>query len=173
MVIALVTVTLNGKIATSTDDQITWHSEQDIKLFVQDTKDSGVVVMGRTTYEQIAKRGRTLPGRHKIVMTSSPDQYEKADELEFTDETPKEIISRLSEKYADICIIGGGQIYTQFLEAGLIDEIRVTIAPFVFGKGAVNFINDSLSKTVQLTMKSQKTLDDNFIRVIYSMKYGN
>lgn len=173
MVIALATVTLNGKIATSENDQITWHSHEDIKLFVQDTKDSGVVIMGRTTYEQIAKRGRTLPGRHKVVMTTSPEKYDNTEEIEFTDESPKEIIARLSKTYKDICVIGGGQIYTHFLEAGLIDEIRVTIAPFIFGKGAVSFINDSLNSIVKLDMTSQQVLDNNFIRVIYSVNYGN
>lgn len=176
MIIALVTATIDGKIALSQEDQIIWHSKKDIELFVEDTKKSGAVVMGSTTYKQIRARGRNLPGRFKVVMTSSPDKYYhefgKSNETIFTDMSPKELIEMLKERnYSDICIIGGGRIYTSFLNDKLIDEIRITIAPFIFGKDTIDFVGEMTQKPITLDLLSSTVIDEHFLRVCYKVKY--
>jgi dihydrofolate reductase len=37
--------------------------------------------------------------------------------------------------YKKVCLLGGTQIYSYFLERNLIDEISLTIEPLVFGEG--------------------------------------
>ena len=176
MVIALVTTTLDGKIALSEDDQIKWHSDEDVRLFVEDTKMAGVVVMGSTTFKQIALRGRTLPKRKKVVLTRNPkeyrEKYTEAKETEFTDDSPAMIVSRLTKAgHKDICVIGGGNIYTLFLNAQLIDEIRVTVSPYIFGSNAVSFISQVDNLPMKLSLVETTQLGDSFIRLRYRVAY--
>jgi dihydrofolate reductase len=57
----------------------------------------------------------------------------------------KQAIAAAGEKA--VCIAGGANTAQQFLEAGLIDEIRIHLAPVLLGEGIRLF---DLSKTIQL-----------------------
>jgi dihydrofolate reductase len=46
----------------------------------------------------------------------------------------------------DICVFGGGQLVTQLLELGLIDELGVSVIPVVLGTG-VRFFGTTTSST--------------------------
>ncbi len=59
-----------------------------------------------------------------------------ADLLEFSDASPAEIVARLAAAGCERCaLLGGGQVYGQFLAAGLVDEIILTVEPRLFGTG--------------------------------------
>ena len=36
---------------------------------------------------------------------------------------------------ADLWVVGGGNVASQFADAGLLDEVRVTVVPVVLGAG--------------------------------------
>jgi dihydrofolate reductase len=44
--------------------------------------------------------------------------------------------------YKELAICGGAQIYTMFMEAGVVDKVYFTIAPVVFGSGMSIFTKD-------------------------------
>jgi dihydrofolate reductase len=46
----------------------------------------------------------------------------------------------------DICVFGGGQLVTQLLERGLIDELGLAVVPVVLG-GGVPFFGTMASRT--------------------------
>lgn len=143
-------LTADGFIAKDTNHAAMWTSKEDKARFVKLTKEAGIVVMGRTTYETLP---RPLKDRRNIVYTRSPLQ--PVEGIEFTQESPVDLIERLTNESADksnlkiglntqttskttnqaIAICGGSKIYTVFMKAGLVDKLYLTIEPIIFGSG--------------------------------------
>lgn len=82
-------ITADGNIAKHADHLSTeWTSHADKKLFVEITKQAGVIIMGRTTYATI---GRPLPQRLNYILTRSPHNYESQPGIvEFHNTSPLE-----------------------------------------------------------------------------------
>lgn len=164
-VLLVAATSLDGYIAKNKNDPIDWTSSQDKAYFKSLTTNSGVMVMGRTTYEAI---GRPLPGRKSVVMTRSPKQSDNAD-VEFTDQTPAEIINKLSKDgYECICICGGSEIYNLFLREKLVDEIHLSVEPIIFGAGVRLF--DETNLGLQLRLRSSSNLNDDTLLNIYEIR---
>lgn len=158
--------TLNAKIAHGHDELVDWTSAEDKKFFNEETKKCGVVVMGNSTHKTI---GRVLPGRLNMVMTRSPDPAkQKPGELEFTDAPPEALIRGLEARgFQNIAVIGGAQIFTQFLEAGLCDELAITIEPKIFGRG-VSIFNDML-RDIALKLFEVRKLNEDAVLLRYNI----
>ena len=99
--------------------ELPWHLPYDLKRFKQ-LSSGKYILMGRKTYESI---GRPLPERKNIVLTRDNNF-----------KTPKKVmlinnIEQLQGIDKDIMVIGGAEVYQQFLP--LADKIYLTM---VFGK---------------------------------------
>jgi dihydrofolate reductase len=107
----------NGVIGV--DGGLPWRLPEDLAHFKALTM-GHPMIMGRATFDSI---GRALPGRTTIVVTRNPawsaDGVETAPDLETA-------LQRAAELDDDIFIVGGGQIYAQALDAGLVDLMVVT-----------------------------------------------
>ena len=96
-----------------------WHISDDLKRFKALTL-GHAVIMGQTTYESISK---PLQGRTNIIV-SNDDNYEAQGTI--VTHSIEESLEKAKEVKADeIFIIGGGQIYKQFLP--LVDRLYLTI----------------------------------------------
>lgn len=127
-----------------------WTSKEDKVHFAKKTKKARVVVMGKTTFSTIPK---ALPDRLNVVY--SDIAYEDA---ETTTASPSDLIKQLRERgFNDIAICGGSSIYTQFMEAGVIDTLYITVEPILFGQG-ISLFNKPLD--VQLELQSIETLNE-------------
>ena len=134
-VILYAAMSVDGMIAEAEDQTSTdWTSEEDYKWFVKQTKACGVVALGRKTYATI---NRQLKGRYMYIMTRSPEKHEPlSDDMVFTSMSPAEIVADAKDRgYEKLALIGGAQIHTLFFEAGLVDELYVTVEPVLFGHG--------------------------------------
>lgn len=154
-VIVIAAITADGFIARDANQLADWTSKEDKQNFVKLTKQTGVMVMGRNTYDTI---GKALPGRKTVVYTSRPLDNP---EVETTAEKPAELLQRLQkEGFKEVAICGGQQIYDMFLSAGLVDEIYLTIEPRIFGKGVtlMNFMNDLDLKLIEASQLNDDTL---------------
>lgn len=116
----VVAVARNGVIGG--EGALPWRISDDLKWFKKNTLGKPVL-MGRKTFDSI---GRALPGRDNIVLTRAPD---------FS--APRTFVARslrggfsLAEACArergeaEICVIGGGEIYRQTLARA--DRIYLT-----------------------------------------------
>jgi dihydrofolate reductase len=161
-VFLIAAISADGFIARVTDELADWTSKEDKKLFVELTKRAGVMVMGRTTFETI---GRALPGRKTIVYTH---QSLNVPGVEVTDETPANLVHRLHhEGTQELAICGGSAIYTQFMAAGVVDELYLTVEPTLFGTGVPLFA-DALN--VELQLLDTKLLNDNVTLLHYEVQ---
>ncbi len=170
MVIAIAAISLDGCIAFNSTDPVSWGSKEDNQLFASETKKSGVVVMGRTTWETI---NRPLSDRHIIVLTTRPKHYQSpSSTVEFTNLPPIQLIKKLkSRNFSDIFIAGGNQIYTLFLNEKLVDQIWITIEPYLIGHPAINLLSKIINPPIKLTFIKSKLLNDNTLHLKYRILY--
>jgi dihydrofolate reductase len=147
-------MSLDGYIAEKTDQISTaWTSKEDKQFFAQRTKQAGVIVLGSSTYRTI---GRPLPDRVNVVYSRSA-QITFQDEREgfVTDLEPAALLNKLeSDGHQEVAICGGAQIYSMFMNAGLVDTLYVTIEPVVFGSG-VKLFGDDVKAQLQLVSMSR------------------
>ena len=113
----LAAVGVNGVIGV--DGGLPWRLPEDLAHFKQLTM-GHPMIMGRATFDSI---GRALPGRTTIVVTGNPDW--SADGVETTSGL-EAALQRAAELDDDIFIVGGGQIYAQALNAGVVDLMVIT-----------------------------------------------
>ena len=75
------------------------------------------------------------PGKANYVFTKG-EPPQNTDYVEFVSREIAEFVGSLKEQPGkDIWLVGGGQINTVMLKAGLIDEVILTVFPLVLGEG--------------------------------------
>ena len=111
----------NGVIGKEND--LVWSLPDDMSFFKASTLGRHVI-MGRRNYESIPHKFRPLPGRPNIVMSRN-SEYDSGDAALVTSlEDALKIAREAGESEA--FIIGGGQIYTMALDAGVVDTMYIT-----------------------------------------------
>ncbi|WP_298459638.1 dihydrofolate reductase [uncultured Cellulomonas sp.] len=100
------------------DGGIPWHVPEDLARFRRLTT-GHPVVMGRATWESLPARFRPLPGRENVVLTRSPGWSARGAVV--ATGVP-DAVRVLGDR--DAWVIGGGQVYTAFLDRA--DRLEVT-----------------------------------------------
>lgn len=157
-----------------------WTSKADKKLHVSVTKQLGAVIFGRTTYQTFNK---PLPGRLNLVYTTSqPDSFAQIsiqDLVELQGETqlyttqlsPSQIITKLKTAgYPGLSVSGGSTVYTQFLQAGVVDTLLITTEPIVFGQGIPLFSEVLAHQNFNLQLLDQDVLEGGTQLSCYSVR---
>jgi len=166
-VILIAAITADGFIGRDAQHFADWTGGADKKLFVRLTKQAGIMVMGARTFATI---GRALPGRRTIVYTNHPETI-TVDGVETTSEAPQALVARLKNEGAHgLAICGGAAIYTQFMAAGVVDELYLTIAPLLFGTG-VPLLTQEIEQSLFLLDVQQ--LDNNTVLLHYGIRQGS
>ena len=111
----------NGVIGK--DNDLVWSLPDDMSFFKASTSGRHVI-MGRRNYESIPHKFRPLPGRPNIVMSRNSEYDSGGAALVTSLEDALKIAREAGESEA--FIIGGGQIYTMALDAGVVDTMYIT-----------------------------------------------
>lgn len=162
MKIILVAVsTLDGKITKGDNPHIhSWTSKEDQQLFSYLIEKNNLIVMGRKTYEAVKKTIKLSEGKLRIVLTKSPQDYIQnmvRGQLEFSSESPRQLVKRLEEKgYKQMLLVGGSEINGLFFESTLVDEFYLTVEPCIFGEG-IALVNGQVD--IRLKLISYKKLN--------------
>ncbi|AKI96822.1 dihydrofolate reductase family protein [Kosmotoga pacifica] len=169
MKVSLVAVmSVNGLLARDDKVSTDWSSKEDKAFFKEFTMKTGVVVMGRKTFETIGST--PLSGRLNVVMTRKPHIFQKHrhQNLFFTNMEPKTLLKYLGDKgFNHVAVIGGPQIYSLFLEKGLITDLYLTIEP-LFLSGRIGF--KYLQRDYNLHLEEIIRLSHNTILLHYSLQ---
>jgi dihydrofolate reductase len=107
------------------NNQLLWKLPTDLKHFKDSTKDK-VVVMGERTFLSLPEKMRPLPERKNIVLTLNKDF--KCEGVEVFNSIPNFLNAHKNTE--EVWIMGGGQIYKQFLP--LANELHLTLVPESF-----------------------------------------
>lgn len=113
-----------------------------------------IVLMGRKTYDWIMSHAE-FPYTGKVCFVFSHTPRENTKDVTFISEDPAEFVSRLkAQPEKRIWLVGGGRLFHTLLEAELVDEVILTIAPVVLGKGIPLF--HETGKEIGLILKDME-----------------
>lgn len=119
---------VNQKMALGKEGKLLYKIRNDHANFARMTTNN-VVIMGRATYESLPN-GEPLKGRINIIMTSNEEfgidpKYDNV----YIVHSLKDAVELCDAFFYDkeVFVIGGESIYRQFMEADLVDEMRLTI----------------------------------------------
>jgi dihydrofolate reductase len=110
----------------------------------------GAVVAGRWTYEAANHWGNENPwGIPVFIVTHRPEEQPEGDAFTFVAGV-EEAVARAREAAGDkhVHVMGGADVIRQALEAGLVDELTIIVAPVVLGGGKGLF--DGFTKSIDL-----------------------
>ncbi len=135
---AIAATSSDGFIAPSgklSEKSTRWTSQKDTEYFKEVTKDAGVVILGRKTFETFGSK--PLPKRLNIVYTTDPDLLKMpwTEKIGFTNQDPATLFKRPElQGFENIFICGGQQIYDMFLPH--VQNLHLTVEKnVVFGEG--------------------------------------
>ncbi len=161
----LMAQTLDGRIAKDANHFPNWTESADKKFFCSRTKESGVMIFGRTTFDTLPG---VLPGRLSVVLSRSAGEWEQREEnLIFTSLSPTEILDKLNSLgFENPIVAGGTTINTLFAKEKLIDEVIVTVSPIVFGSGMGVFSDDT---ELELELDKFEKIGENTLALWYKV----
>jgi dihydrofolate reductase len=110
----------------------------------------GAVVGGRWTYEAAEHWGDENPwGLPVFIVTHRPDEQPEGDHFLFVDGV-EEAVARAKDAAGekDVSVMGGADTIRQALDAGLVDQLTIIIAPVILGAGKRLF--EGFTKDVDL-----------------------
>ncbi len=140
-IVLIAAQSLDGFITRHGEPGTAFTSPEDKAYFRAAVAGFEVGVIGGETYRVSRDFIRTsLPGRLlRVVLTRSPARYAadaRPGVLEFTNAPPAELVAGLRARGFQHCaLLGGSHVHSLFLEAGLGDEVWLTIEPALFGGG--------------------------------------
>ena len=110
----------------------------------------GAVVSGRSTYEAADHWGGENPWDMPLfIVTHRPEEEPEGAGFTFVSGV-EEAVARAKEAAGDkdVHIMGGADVIRQALEAGLVEELTIIVAPVVLGGGKKLF--DGFSRSLEL-----------------------
>ena len=164
--------------AQSLDGFITRHdtpgsnfaSKADQSFFREALRGFDCCVMGATSYREARAiiQKNLVSDRIRIVLTRKPEVFAHdaaPGKLEFVNSPPTQLVTDLRQRGFQRCaILGGAQIHSLFLGAGLIDELWLTVEPLLFGGGTPLLAERTSAK---LTLISSQNLAPNTLLLKY------
>jgi dihydrofolate reductase len=110
---------------------------EDAEYLNEMTARAGAIVVGRTMYEASERWGDKNPfGMPVFVVTHRPEEEPETGEFSFVGGFD-EAIERAKEAAGDkaVSIGGGADVIRQGLDAGIVDELHIIVAPVILGGG--------------------------------------
>jgi len=163
-----IAISANGLISNQRNvpDWLSQEYEQGFLEICQRTK---AVIMGNTTYKILAPDYLPLKDNGTtIVLTSDTKQPPPNPTVLFTNQKAAEIFSLLEQKgHTEAVIIGGTLTISEFMNAGLVDDVFLVMEPVFFGNGLPLFKNSEFE--LKLCLESFTKKNDNTIQLHYSV----
>lgn len=123
-------------------------------------------VMGSRTYEHALELGWPYGGTSCVVLTRRPLQSARAT-VEFHSGDLTELVEeKLAQRFRNVWLVGGSMLSQAFLELGLVDEIRFTVAPVLLGDG-IRFFGE-LEKEQRWALKNVTAYKNGYVELHYA-----
>jgi dihydrofolate reductase len=141
-------------------------SAAEIAAFV---KSIDCYVLGSRTYEHALELGWPYGDTPTVVVTGR-DLQPARKSVEFYSGDLRALGEKLARRYRNIWLVGGAILSQRFLELGLVDEIKLTIAPVLLGDG-LRLFGGSL-KEERWDLKNVVAYKNGFVELSYSAAAG-
>ena len=158
-------MTLDGKIAKTSNHFPDWTSREDKKYFARVSKEARVVIMGDKTFATFPS---PLKERLNVVFTLEENPKE-IEGVKWVKGEPEDVLKDLEDMGYESAILGGGAfINGMFLDHKLVDEIHITVEPKIFGDGLGLFKGDF---DVNLKLIDCEKINDDSVVLKYNVVY--
>ena len=138
-------------------------SEEEAAIFV---KTIDCYVLGSRTYEHALELGWPY-GDTPVVVVTGREWPPARKSVEFYSGDLKALVDvKLAPRYRNIWLVGGAMLCHRFLDLGLVDEIRLTIAPVLLGEG-LRLFGGSLMEE-RWNLKNVVAYKNGFVELSYS-----
>lgn len=122
------------------------------------------LVMGRKTYDTVLRLGAwPYAGKRCVVLTTHLSAACNGEEFVCGD--PVSIAARLGEDGARRVYVDGGDVIRQFLAAGLLDDLTISVVPILLGDGIPLFREGA--KEQRLKLVEERTFPSGLIQLRY------
>ena len=160
----MMAITADGKIAKDSTQFADWTSREDKKLFVEVSKNCGVIMMGENTFKTFP-----APLKNRLNVVFSENQNNEAVEgVKWVNGDIEKVLEELAGLGYEKALLGGGAyLNSLFLEKNLIDEIMLTVEPKIFGTGLSLFSKDL---NADLKLIETRKLNDDTVLLHYEVK---
>ena len=163
-----IAVSLDGFIARR-DGRIDW-----LSAVAREGEDYGyarfigsvdTLVLGRKTYDTALGFGDwPYAGKRCVVITNASNLSAKHDESFFSG-SPDALVERLTSAGAKRVYVDGGNVIRQFLAAGLVDDVTLSIIPVLLGEGVPLF--GSTGRDIGLELVTSRSFASGLVQVEY------
>ena len=118
---------INKKRVIGKDGKLLYTIKNDLAIFKRMTV-GNVVIMGRKTFESLPN-GEPLKDRVNIILTSNEEYGVTPADNVFITNSIEDTVDLCEALFPDkeLFVIGGESIYQQFLDKGLVSEMRLTV----------------------------------------------
>lgn len=138
-------------------------SEEEVAAFL---KGIDCYVLGSRTYEHALELGWPY-GETPAVVVTSREWPGARKSVEFYAGDLKTLVDvKLAPRYRNIWVVGGAMLSQRFLELGLVDEIKLTIAPVLLGEGLRLFAGPVAEE--RWALKNVVAYKNGFVELSYS-----
>ncbi len=147
-----------------------WLSQEYGMGFFEICQKTKAVIMGKTTYNILVPDNLPLQKEGTTVVLTT-DEQAKSDNptVVFTKSQADEIAEMLARKgHAEAVIIGGAITISEFINAGLVDDIYFVTEPVLFGRGLPFLKNSELE--LKLNLVNVEKLNENTIKIHYKIE---
>lgn len=171
-VVLYIASTLDGYIATK-EESLEW-------LFkVEGEGDNGTseffdtidtVLMGKTTYDWIIKQegDNSWLNSDKNFYVFTRSSIADTEQVKFINPNIPDFVNKLKKQEGkNIWMVGGGELLYSFLKENIVDEIIITIAPTLIGKGIPLFKSGDYH--LELLLKGTRKFNQ-FVELHYEVK---
>ena len=154
---------LNGMIAKE-DDDASWILKGSWNSYSETIRKAGNIILGRRTYEIIAKNPEEIAGLKVVVV--SQKNFETLSPNHLIAASPKAALELLKD-FPEIIVAGGGGLNSAFLQENLVDEIFLDIEPIAFAPGIPLFKDGNFDRKLKLL--GTKKISDDEIQLHYKV----
>lgn len=123
-------------------------------------------VLGSRTYEHALQLGWPYGDTPTVVATNRALPRVKETVEFYSGDLERLVTHALAPRYRSIWVVGGAMLCQRFLSLGLVDEIRLSIAPVLLGDGLSLFGN--AGHQTRWRLKNVVAYKTGFVELVYS-----
>lgn len=123
-------------------------------------------VLGSRTYEHALQLGWPYGDTPTVVVTTRALPSARKSVEFYAGDLEKLVEEVLAPRYGNIWLVGGAMLCQRFLALGLVDEIRLSIAPILLGDGLRLFGHSNAEERWQL--KDVVAYKTGFVELVYA-----
>ncbi|RLL45489.1 dihydrofolate reductase [Oceanobacillus piezotolerans] len=170
-VVLFIASSLDGYIAAK-DESLEWlynvEGEGD-NGFSEFYETVDTVLLGRRTYDWVMNQEmEEFPYKNKQCYVFTRASNKDIEDVKFVNGSVTKFIERLkSQDGKNIWIVGGGELLHSFIQEKLVDELIITVAPTILGKGIPLFREGDYQ--LDLSLKGMRNFNQ-FVELYYEVK---